>query len=112
MSISPINDSFAITIAFSAEPPIPIPSIPGGHHPAPMVGTVFNTQSTIESLGLSIANFALFSEPPPLAERRTSMVSPGTISMCTTAGVLSRVLTREKAGSATIEARRRLSGRR
>ncbi len=75
-----ISDSFAITIAFSAVPPMPMPSMPGGHHPAPMVGTVFNTQSTIESEGSSITNFDLFSEPPPLAATCTSTVSPGTIS--------------------------------
>ena len=75
-----------------------------------MVGTVLSTQSTIESDGLSITNLDLFSEPPPLAARRTSTVSPGTICTCTTAGVLSRVFLRSKCGSATIEARRLLSG--
>ena len=44
--------------------------MPGGHQPAPIVGTVFSTQSTIESDGLSIANFDLFSEPPPFAATR------------------------------------------
>ena len=34
-------------------PPMPMPSMPGGHQPAPIVGTVFNTQSTIESDGLA-----------------------------------------------------------
>ena len=38
-----------------------------GHQPAPMVGTIFSTQSTMESEGLSMANLDLFSEPPPLA---------------------------------------------
>ncbi len=46
---------------------MPMPSIPGGHQPAPIVGTVFTTQSTIESDGFSITNFDLFSEPPPFA---------------------------------------------
>ena len=32
-----------------------------------MVGTTFSTQSTIESDGLSMANFDLASEPPPFA---------------------------------------------
>ena len=68
MSIGSIKDSLASSIAFSAEPPIPMPSMPGGHQPAPMVGTVFKTQSTMESLGFNITNFALFSEPPPLAD--------------------------------------------
>ncbi len=59
---------------------MPIPSIPGGHQPAPIVGTVFRTQSTIESDGFNIVNFDLFSEPPPLAASFTSTVSPGTRS--------------------------------
>ena len=53
--------------------------MPGGHQPAPMVGTVFSTQSTIESDGLSMAIFDLFSEPPPLAATSTSTLSPGTM---------------------------------
>jgi hypothetical protein len=57
----------AISIAFSAVPPMPMPSMPGGHQPAPIVGTVFSTQSTIAVDGLSITNLLLFSEPPPLA---------------------------------------------
>ena len=59
---------------------MPMPSMPGGHQPAPIVGTVFITQSTIESRGFSIANLDLFSEPPPLAAIFTSTVLPGTIS--------------------------------
>ena len=54
-------------MAFSAVPPKPIPNIPGGHHPAPIVGTTFSTQSTIESDGFNMANFDLASEPPPFA---------------------------------------------
>ena len=69
-----------MSMAFSGVPPIPIPRIPGGHQPAPIVGTVFTTQSTIESDGLSITILALFSEPPPLAAQMTSTSSPGTIS--------------------------------
>ena len=99
MSISSINDCFAISIARSAVPPIPMPNIPGGHQPAPIVGTVFKTQSTTESEGLSMMNFDLFSEPPPLAATCISTVLPGTSSICTTAG-----------GSATIDARSLLSG--
>ena len=112
MSIGAISASLASTIAFSALPPMPMPSMPGGHQPAPIVGTVFRTQSTIESDGLSIANFDLFSEPPPLAAMLTSTVFPGTRSKWMTAGVLSLVLRRLPAGSATIDARRRLSGSR
>ncbi len=59
-------------------------SMPGGHQSAPMVGTTESTQSTIESLGSSIANFDLFSEPPPLAATMTSTLSPGTSSTCVT----------------------------
>ncbi len=112
MSIGSISASFASSMAFSALPPMPMPSMPGGHQPAPIVGTVFSTQSTIESDGLSIANFDLFSEPPPLAAIFTSTVLPGTTSMWTTAGVLSRVFFRAPAGSATIDARSVLSGSR
>ena len=96
MSIGSISDSFAISIAFSAVPPMPMPSMPGGHQPAPIVGTVFSTQSTIESDGLSITNLDLFSEPPPLAATSTSSLSPGTIFTNTTAGVLSFVFLRLK----------------
>ena len=46
MSMSSISASLAISIAFSAVPPMPMPSMPGGHQPAPIVGTVFSTQST------------------------------------------------------------------
>ncbi|MCY1219498.1 hypothetical protein D9M72_314760 [compost metagenome] len=59
---------------------MPMPSMPGGHQPAPMVGTVFSTQSTIESDGFSITNLDLFSEPPPLAATWMSTVLPGTTS--------------------------------
>ena len=78
MSIGSISASLASSIAFSAVPPMPMPSMPGGHQPAPIVGTVFSTQSTIESDGLSIANFDFASEPPPLAATITSTVLPGT----------------------------------
>ena len=67
-------------MAFSALPPMPMPSMPGGHQPAPIVGSVFTTQSVIESDGLSIASLDLFSEPPPLAAIFTSTVLPGTRS--------------------------------
>ncbi len=75
-----ISDSLASSIAFSGVPPMPMPRMPGGHQPAPMVGTVFSTQSTIESDGLSIAILDLFSEPPPLAAQMTSTSSPATTS--------------------------------
>ena len=88
---------------------MPMPRIPGGHQPAPMVGTVLSTQSTIESEGFSMTNFDLASEPPPLAATMTSTVSPGTIVMLTTAGVLSFVFLRLPAGSASMLARSLLS---
>ena len=112
MSIGSISASFAITIAFSAVPPMPMPSMPGGHQPAPIVGTVFSTQSAIESDGLSIANFAFASEPPPLAATSTSSLPPGTSCIWMTAGVLSPVFFLEPTGSARIEARSLLSGSR
>ena len=83
--------------------------MPGGHQSAPIVGTTESTQSTMESLGRSIANLLLFSEPPPLAATITSSLSPGTSSTWTTAGVLSPVLLRLPSGSASTEARSGLS---
>src|SRR3977135_1367776 len=56
MSIGSLSASFAITIAFSAVPPMPMPSMPGGHQPAPIVGTAFTTQSTMESDQWSLAH--------------------------------------------------------
>ena len=67
ISIGSIRHSFAINIAFSAVPPTPIPIIPGGHQPAPIVGIILSTQSATLSEGLSTVNLALFSEPQPLA---------------------------------------------
>ena len=84
--------------------------MPGGHQPAPIVGTVFSTQSTTESLGFSITNFDLFSEPPPFAATVTSTSSPGTSSTWNTAGELSWVFLRANNGSSTTDARSRLSG--
>ncbi|MNR48038.1 hypothetical protein D3C85_1672220 [compost metagenome] len=89
---------------------MPIPSMPGGHQPAPMVGTVFSTHSTTSSEGLSITILDLFSEPPPLAAMLTSTLLPWIMSMCTTAGALSLVFLRLPAGSASTLARRGLSG--
>jgi hypothetical protein len=40
MSMGSMSDSLARTMAFSAVPPMPMPSMPGGHQPAPIVGTV------------------------------------------------------------------------
>ena len=105
-----INDSLANKTAFSAVPPMPTPKTPGGHQPAPMSCTTLKIQSTMLSDGLSIASFALFSDPPPLAAIFTSTLLPGTKRTCTTAGVLSLVLARLPAGSDTIEALRGFSG--
>ena len=110
MSTGSIRERLASTAAFSAVPPMPMPSMPGGHQPAPIVGTVLTTQSTIESDGFSIASLDLFSEPPPLAAISISTVSPSTSSMWMTAGVLSPVFFRAPAGSARIDARSTLSG--
>ena len=49
MSMGSISDCLASNMAFSAVPPMPMPSIPGGHQPAPIVGTVLSTQSTTDS---------------------------------------------------------------
>ena len=110
MSRSSIRLCLAIRTAFSAVPPIPIPSMPGGHQPAPIVGTVLSTQSTTESPGFSMTILLLFSLPPPLAATVTSSVLPGTISVKITAGVLSLVFLRSNCGSSTTLARSVLSG--
>ncbi len=110
MSMGSMRDSLARVMAFSAVPPMPMPSMPGGHQPAPMVGTVLRIQSTMESEGLSMANLDLASEPPPLDATVMSSPSPATSSVTTMAGVLSFVFLRVKAGSARTEARRMLSG--
>ena len=98
MSMGSMSASLASNMAFSAEPPMPMPNIPGGHQPAPMSGTVLSTQSWSESDGLSITNLDLFSEPPPLAATVISSSSPATSCVWITAGVLSRVFLREKFG--------------
>jgi hypothetical protein len=77
MSIGSMSDFFASNMAFSALPPIPTPSMPGGHQPAPISGTISTTQSATESDGFSIANMDLFSDPPPLAATVISSLSPG-----------------------------------
>ena len=79
MSTGCISTSLASSIAFSGVPPMPTPSRPGGHHPAPMAGTAPSTQSTTESDGFSIVNMALASLPPPLAATSTDSLSPGTM---------------------------------
>ena len=50
MSIGSISDSLASSIAFSAVPPMPIPSLPGGHQPAPMVGKAERGPAAIEAI--------------------------------------------------------------
>src|SRR3974390_697137 len=100
MLMGSIRASFASSMAFSAVPPMPRPRMPGGHHPAPMVGTVLSTQSTIESDGFSMTNFDLASEPPPFAATMTSSLSPGTMVMLMTAGGLSRGFLRLTPGGA------------
>ena len=100
---------FASSIAFSAVPPMPMPSMPGGHQPAPICGTIFITQSTMESDGLSMANLLFASLPPPLAATMTSTPSPATSSVTTQEGVLSLVFLRLNAGSASTDARSGLS---
>ena len=109
MSMGSMRDCLARSMAFSAVPPIPMPSMPGGHQPAPRVSTVPTTQSATESLGLRAANLALFSEPPPLAATWTSTLSPATMSTWRLAGVLSPVLRRSNSGSTTMDARSGLS---
>src|ERR1700722_12118845 len=86
-----------------------MPSIPGGHPPAPIGGIVRSTQSATESDGFSITNFDLASLPPPLAATVTSTLSPFTSATSTTHGVLSLVFLRLNAGSARMLPRSLLS---
>ena len=79
MSMGCIMASFASSIAFSGEPPIPTPRMPGGHQPAPIRGTASTIQSATESEGFSMANMAFASLPPPLAATSTSSLSPRTM---------------------------------
>ena len=74
---------------------MPMPSMPGGHQPAPIVGTVLMTQSMIESDGFSMTNLLFASDPPPLAATVTSTVSPLTSETLHHAG---RVIDRVAAG--------------
>ena len=67
--------------AMPPEPTMPMPRMPGGHQPAPMVGSCCRTHSTMSSLGLRTAKRDLFSEPPPFAATMTSTLSPGTMSL-------------------------------
>src|ERR1035441_9412635 len=90
MSMGSMSDSLARVMAFSAVPPMPMPNMPGGHQPAPMVGTVLSTQSVMESEGLSMANLDLASEPPPLEATVMSRPSPAMSSTTTMAGGLDR----------------------
>jgi hypothetical protein len=78
MSIGSIKENFAINIAFSAVPPTPIPIIPGGHHPAPILGIFLSTHSVKSSSGLRTLNLALFSEPQPFAATIMSRIEPDT----------------------------------
>src|SRR3546814_1050597 len=82
---------------------MPMPSIPGGHQPAPICGTISSTQSTIETDGFIILNFDLFSLPPPFAATSITTLAPGTISTLRTEGVLSLVLTRLRSEEHTSE---------
>ena len=110
MSIGDIIASFASSMAFSGVPPMPTPRIPGGHQPAPILGTAERIQSVTESEGFSIVNIALASLPPPLAATSTVSLSPGTRRVWITAGVLSPVLTRAPFGSMSTEPRSTFSG--
>ena len=58
---------------------MPTPKMPGGHQPAPILGTDSTIQSATESDGFNIANMALASLPPPLAATSTPKASPGTM---------------------------------
>ena len=89
MSIGSISAFLASSTQCSAVPPMPMPSIPGGHQPAPICGSISITQSAIESLGFIILNLDLFSLPPPLAATSTTTLLPLTISTWSTQGVLS-----------------------
>ena len=79
--------SFARCIARSAEPPIPTPTIPGGHGfpPAPTIESSTNRLIALTpSAGTSIFRKLMFSEPDPFGTHLMSSPSQaGTNSQCT-----------------------------
>ena len=104
--------SLASSIAFSALPPTPSPIMPGGHQPAPSAGHRLDDPVDDASRRVEGREARLVFRAAALRRDRQLEVSPGTSSTWTIAGVLSRVLTRENSGSATIEARSGLTSSR
>src|SRR5581483_7568007 len=96
-------------IAYSDEPPTPTPTTRGGQGLPPDSSIVCSTNSVMPSLprpGSITWNFVMFSQPPPFGTTVRRSLSPGTISVWITAGVLFFVLTRAENGRSTIDARR------
>ncbi|MDI3493544.1 MAG: hypothetical protein PWP17_1427 [Desulfomicrobiaceae bacterium] len=83
--------------ARSKVPPIPTPTMVGGHGLGPASAMVRTTNSLIPfqpCAGFSMAMRDMFSDPPPLAMKRMRRVSPGTTWVWMMAGVLSPVFLR------------------
>ena len=81
----------------------------GGQGLPPASSTVWRTKSVMPCLpaeGSMMVKRLMFSQPPPLGMTRMWSLSPGTISVWTTAGVLFFVLLRSENGFSTMEARR------
>ena len=58
------------------------------------VSTMASTMPALPMAGVSIYRRDMFSLPKPLGRKQRRTLSPGTISVCREAGVLSAVLTR------------------
>ena len=54
LELAALTNGDGTSIPIEAVAPTPMPSMPGGHQPAPIVGTVLSTQSTMLSEGLSM----------------------------------------------------------
>ena len=88
------RDLFDKRPAFSKVPPKPTPTINGGQGFPPASFTVLTTKSTTPSCpseGLSIPTRLIFSLPPPFGTTNMWTLSPGTMFICRTPGVLSPV---------------------
>ncbi len=81
----------------------------GGQGLGPALLTVSTMKSIAPCLpceGFSMPMALMFSAPPPLGATITRTLSPGTIRVCSMAGVLSPVFLRAPMGSATADLRR------
>lgn len=83
---------FASRAQPSKSPPIPTPTTIGGQGLPPAIRTVSTTKSTTPArpaAGVNICRRLMFSLPKPLGATVSVTFSPGTMRVCSTAGVLS-----------------------